>query len=39
MILKEAVPFVIFFTIIIGLLLIRKTNLNGIFTIDGSFFH
>lgn len=37
MILKEAVPFVIFFTIIIGLLLIRKTNLNGIFTIDGFF--
>lgn len=37
MILKEAVPFVIVFTIIISLLVIKKTNLSGISTIDGFF--
>ncbi|MDQ1275318.1 MAG: hypothetical protein QG610_891, partial [Euryarchaeota archaeon] len=37
MILKEAVPFVILFTIIIGLLVVKKTNLSDIFTIDGFF--
>jgi hypothetical protein len=37
MILKEVVPFVIFLTLITGLLIMRKTDLNGMATIDGFF--
>lgn len=35
MIIEEAIPLVIFSTLIIGLILLKRTNMDGVFTIDG----
>lgn len=37
MIIKEAVPFVILFTIVLALILLKRMDLANVYTIDGSF--